>query len=184
MGLELAKVQKTSMGKKVALGGFVTALSIICLYLAGTLPTSRLFFYAMSSMFLLAIVVEFGIPSAIITYLSTALLAIFIVPKSPMLFAYVFFFGYYAIIKYYIEKINHLWIEWIVKLVIFNGFIGISYMILVKMFFEDIQTGFSIWITLILAEIAFVVYDYGFSIGIGYYRKRLRKLLGISNKHF
>ncbi|MBZ4645159.1 MAG: putative rane protein [Clostridia bacterium] len=175
----MVESQNSNIGKKVALGGFATALAVICLYLASILPTNRLFFYAISSMFLLAMVIEFGVSSAVVTYISTALLAFIIIPDKLMLIPYVLFFGYYGIIKYYVEKINNLIIEWIIKLLLFNISMYILYIITVKMLFETITTRFPIWITVVLGEIAFVVYDYGYSMAAGYYKYRLRKLFKI-----
>ena len=173
----MTETKKNNAGKRVALGGFVTALAVICLYLAEVLPTAKLFFAAVSTMFLLAMVIEFGIYSAIVAYLSTAVLVLLILPKTPLTLSYVFFFGYYAIVKYCIEKINNFVLEWLIKLVVFNGFLGGFYIIFIKMFLVNIEIRYSLWITVILAEIAFVVYDYGYSMAVGYYKYRFRKML-------
>ena len=62
------------VGKKVAYGGIVNMLSLVTLYLASILPTNRLFFFGLSSVFLAAIVIEFGVLYAIYTYVSVSIL--------------------------------------------------------------------------------------------------------------
>lgn len=165
---------QNNIGKKVAFGGFVTALSIICLYMASILPTNRLFFYAIGSMFIFTIVVEFGVPFAAITYLATTALAFIIIPNKIMLIPYLLFFGYYGIIKYYVEKLNHLVLEWMIKLALFNTALYVTYWVVTKLLLETVTFYAYIWVTIILAEIAFVVYDLGYSMIIGYYKRKLR----------
>ncbi|WHH57353.1 hypothetical protein [Petroclostridium sp. X23] len=173
----MTDTNRSSIGKKVALGGFATALAVICLYIASILPTNRLFFYAISSMFLLALVVEFGTGAAVAAYAATSILALIIIPNKLMLIPYVLFFGYYGIIKFYIEKINRLALEWIIKILLFNAAMYILYIIVIEILFESINARFPIWVTIILGEVAFIVYDYGYSVAIGYYKYRLRKML-------
>ncbi|MDK2800594.1 MAG: hypothetical protein PWQ70_2213 [Clostridiales bacterium] len=145
--------------------------------MASILPTNRLSFYALSSMFVLAMVIEFGATSAAITYLSTTLLALFIIPDKLMIIPYFLFFGYYGIVKYFIEKLNNIVLEWVIKILVFNASMYVVYLIAINILFENIDTRFPIWITVLLGQIAFIVYDYGYSIATGYYKNRLRKLL-------
>lgn len=174
--MNMNRLHNTS-GKKVAFGGLVTALSTLCLYLASVLPTNRLFFYAISSMFVFTMVIEFGIPSAIITYLSITILALILLPNKIMIIPYLLFFGYYGILKYYIEKRNNLLLEWLLKIISFNIAMVIIYFIVEKLILKTITMRYYLWVTILLGEVAFVVYDLGYTVVISYYKHRLRNRL-------
>jgi len=175
---------KKNIGKKVALGGTLTALGVLCLYLANILPTTKLTLVAISSMFIFVMVIEFGIRSALAMYVATSVLALVIMSFAPSVILYIIFFGYYGIVKYYIEKIHHLVLEWVIKMAFFNMIIGIICFLAfnVPMFqglLDTSATKWAIWSTVILSEIAFVVYDYGYSVVINYYIHKWQKLLRI-----
>ena len=170
------------IGKKVALGGIITALSVMCMYLSAVVPTGKLTLWAISSMFTLAMVIEFGPGAALVTYAATTVLSFFIVPNPIVIIPYAIFFGYYGIIKYYIEKLHHLVWEWVIKILFFNVFLGLLYLAVLylpefRRLVENANIRYAMWVTIVLAEIAFIVYDYGYSLMVGYYRNRLRKML-------
>jgi len=178
----MTPVQRNNAGKKVTLGGVLTALGLICIYLANLLPTTRLTFLAIGSMFIFVMVIEFGVRAALATYAATSLLAVAILPFNLLAILYIIFFGYYGVVKYYIEKINHLILEWVIKIIFFNLLMAGLYMLILiipsfKNMMDTSAGAFTVWSTVALGEIAFIVYDYGYSIVISYYKNRLKKLL-------
>ncbi len=165
-----------NVGRKVALGGFITALAVISLYLSSVFPTNRLFFYAFSTIFLLAMVVEYGPASAFIVYAATTFLAAIIVPNKIMLIPYGLFFGYYGILKYFIEKICNFILEWVLKLLTFNIAMGVTYWIVFRVLFQTLEMRFSLWIMVLLIEAIFIIYDIAYSLSIKYYKEKIGKL--------
>ncbi len=165
-----------SLAKKVAYGGIINLLTLVSLYFASILPTSRLFFFGISTVFLAIIVIEFGVLSAIYTYISISILGLIINYNKLTLIPYIMFFGYYAIIKYYIEKINNLIIEWIIKLMLFNVAIIMMYMFMKNVLIGNIDINLPLWVIVIVAQVIFIVYDYCYSIAIWYFRSKLRKM--------
>ena len=87
---------------------------------------------------------------------------------------YIFTFGIYGLVKYIIEKDRSIFIEYILKLISANILIGITYFIL--KFFIYIPVNI---ITISIFEIAFIIYDYVYSIFIDYYNDKLRKIIKI-----
>lgn len=158
----------------VSYGGMVNLLSLMSLYLASILPTNRLFFFGLSSIFLASILLEFGVKFAFVNYVSSSILIVILIYNKVIIIPYVLFFGYYAIIKYYIEKINNFFIEWIIKISLFNITMYLIYLIVDKLFIGDIKINLPFWIITILAQIVFIIYDYAFSVAIGYYVKNFR----------
>lgn len=160
--------------KRIALGGIVTLLSTLSLYIASILPTNRLFFFALSTFFLAAIVIEDSKQFSILVYISSSLLSLILIPNKTIILPYIVFFGYYAIPKSIIEKINNLVIEILIKLLLFNLSIYITYTFLNKFFFEDIIFKLPIWIVFIIMQLALIIYDYSFSLCIYFYRTKIR----------
>jgi hypothetical protein len=66
--------------RKVAIGGILSALAVICIYLEAVAPVSKLSLYALSSFFVSIIVIETGIRNGWIFYVETNLLSFLIVP--------------------------------------------------------------------------------------------------------
>lgn len=160
--------------KRVAIGGIVTLLSTLSLYMSSILPTNRLFFFALSTFFLASIVIEINTKFAILVYISSALLSFIMIPNKTIVLPYIIFFGYYAIIKSIIERINMLLIEILIKLFLFNLSIYIEYTIFSKVLLGDIIFKLPAWILFILIQLAFIIYDYSFSICIYFYRTKIR----------
>jgi hypothetical protein len=166
-----------SPARKTALGGIITLLNIGCLYLASVLPTNRIFFFWLSTIFIAAVVIEIGTFQAFWSFTATSVLSFLIVPNKLVLIPYIVYFGYYGIIKYYIEKINNLFSEWIIKIILFNAAVYISYIVTNSFLFADIKINISLWIVAPLLQVGFVVYDYFYSVMIRYYKYRLRNFI-------
>ena len=85
---------------------------------------------------------------------------------------YIFTFGIYGLVKYIIEKDRSFIQEYIMKLVAANILIIITYFIL--KFFVYIPVNI---ITIIIFEIAFIIYDFVYSKFIDYYNEKLRRFV-------
>jgi len=92
---------------------------------------------------------------------------------------YIIFFGIYAIVKYYIEKLNNLAVEYVLKYVYFNAVLIISYVAVKFIFIRSLNLKYP-WIVIILAlEVAFLIFDYVYTLFIQYYRTKLKSILKI-----
>ena len=163
--------------KKIALNGILGALALICLFLATILPTNRLAFYALSSFFISIAIIESGIKAGWLFYASTALLALIILPEKLGLVPYVIFFGFYGIAKYYIERLNKLIPEYIIKFVYFNLCLGIAWLLIRQLFVAEITVKLPWFVIVIALEFIFLIYDLVYTMFIAYYRYRLKKKL-------
>lgn len=163
-----------SKSQKVALGGIVTLLTTVSLYISSILPTNRLFFFALSTFFPAVIIIESNIRLGIIVYFTSSILSFILIPNKTIVLPFVIFFGYYAVIKSLIERINKLAIELLLKLSLFNLSIYITYSIVSRVFIGDIIIKLPAWAIFILMQIIFIVYDYAFSLGVYFYRNKIR----------
>ena len=168
---------KRDRGKKIALGGVVSGLSIVSLYLAAILPTNRLLFFALSSIFIAAVVIEYGVSPAFATYIAISVLGLVLVPNKLMMNPYIFFFGYYGIIKYYIEKKNRFILAWLIKIILFNAALWIMYATAKVFIAQNIVNEYGLLMVAVLAQVAFIAYDIGYTAAISYYRKNIRSRL-------
>ncbi len=163
-----------SKSQKIALGGIVTLLSTVSLYISSILPTNRLFFFALSTFFLAVIIIESNVSFAVLVYFSSSILSFILIPNKAIVLPYLIFFGYYAIVKSLIERINILAVELLIKLLLFNLSIYVIYTIVSTVFLGEIIIKLPIWAIFLLMQLVFLIYDYTFSLGVFFYRNKIR----------
>lgn len=173
-------MNKSFSSKSLALGGVLTALTVISVFFADIIPTNTLSLYALSSFFIAIILIERGVKTSWVFYFATSLLSFVIVPDKTMVIPFVSFFGIYGVIKHYLEKYTNRVVEYILKYLFFNANVVLAYLLL-KVLFEaqTLFKGFPLWIVMIILQVIFLVYDYVYTIFIQYYTTRLRKALKI-----
>lgn len=166
-----------SKSKKVALGGVLSVLCLFSLYFAVYMPTNRIFFYGLSSVFSSVIMVESGAKWSWIFYGATSLLAMLLIPNKVGVIPYVLFFGLYGIIKYYIEGVGAS----LVRLLSKGGFFLISVALIAiavqEIFIGEVYSKLPLWILVIISLAIFYIYDYAYTKFIIYYERVLRKKL-------
>ena len=162
------------MSRKIAYGGILLSVNIILLLLVNILPINTLFLLGLASLPISIIIMEWGPKLGVIFYLGSILLSFFVMTNKSQWILYVFTFGIYGLVKYIIEKDRNIFIEYVLKLISANILIGITYFIL--KFFIYIPVNI---ITISIFEVAFIIYDYVYSIFIDYYNDKLRKIIKI-----
>ncbi len=149
---------------KVALGGVVAALSILLMLLAGVTSTLIYAIPMITGALLMMLVVEFGTGFAVLIYIAVSIISLLLLGNKEAAVMYVAFFGYYPIIKSVLEKHFNGIACWIIKYVIFNIAMILSYFVVTKIFmisFEDIKSfgKFALLLLLLAGNILFVMYD-------------------------
>lgn len=144
----------------------MVALSVVAMllsyfpYLTYTVP-------AVTGLFMMVLVIELDKKWAILAYIASSLIILFIAePESKLL--YVCLFGYYPILKSVIERINKLFIEWLLKIIVFNASVLVAYLLFSKVFnisLDDFNEfgRIGIYIFMLIANITFVLYDIAIS---------------------
>lgn len=162
---------------RVSLTAMFAALTLIMLYLAAILPTGRLAFYFLSSIFVSAILVERQPVMAFMLYIVVSGLGLLIVPNLAMVLPYVLLFGHYGIGKYYIEKIKDKVTCFILKLLYFDLFLGLAYWLAGALLVGSVLEQLPFWALIVLSQAAFVIYDLLYSKVTAYYYNNIRKKL-------
>lgn len=115
-------------------------------------------------------------------YAAVSLLSIFIAPDKEAAVMYILILGYYPVVKKYIEKINKLVIEWILKLVLFNITVIAAWCIVMYVLqIPDDSMGmlgqYGPYILLALGNVTFIIYDIALTGLIGMYMQKIHPFL-------
>lgn len=174
-------MKKNSYSKSLALGGILAALTVLSVLLANIMPTNTLSLLALSSFFISIILMELGLKSAWTFYFATTLLSFIIVPDKTMVIPFISFFGIYGVIKHYIEKLQKLVLEYILKFAFFNANVFLAYFLINSLFeSQALFQKYPLWIIFIALQVVFLIYDYVYTMFISYYILKLKKILKIN----
>lgn len=150
---------------QVAYEGLLTALSVVLLWLAAAVPAIGLGGCVCAGVLPAVMLSKRKVRAGAIIYVSTAILALILLPTKKYALAYTFLFGIYPFIKYAIERLNNLPLEWVCKLIYATIAFVILYFI-VKLGFIVLGGRLSnqpVFILVTLFFIAFIFYDIVFS---------------------
>ena len=151
--------------------------------LSGIIPLATYLIPMVAGLALLPFSVELGTKAAVTAYTTVAILSLFIVPDREAAMMFIFFFGYYPILKSTIEKMKSSVLKFMAKYLIFNISIFSAYWIIIYLFsmryiLEEFGGNMLLTITVLMANIAFYVYDKALVIFKILYINRIRKKLG------
>lgn len=165
---------------RVALGGIVSALCLVTMFLAGILPALYLLLPMIAGVLLMIIAEEVNTPWALLTYISVSILSMFITFDKEAALIFIMFFGHYPIIRPYICKIPLRLLRAAVKLILFNACVIAYFYVTVYIFglkemleqFDEFGK-YGAEIMLIMANVVFVLYDINLDSLHTIYKKRL-----------
>ncbi len=165
---------------RVSLTAMFASMSLLFLYLASVLPTMRIAMYFLSSVFVMGLVIEEEPGLAILMFICVSLLSLLLMPN-PFASAlpYIFFFGHYGIGKYYIQsRVKDKVAAYVLKLIYYNIALALIYLLAQEIFFKPVlDAGIAFWLLIVLAEAAFVLYDFVFDKVTAFYFNNIRRFL-------
>lgn len=152
--------------KKVALGGICAALSLVIMFAGGFLPLSTFSAPILASLLLVPLTVELDGKTTLLCYAAVAILSLLIVPDREVVLLFLLLTGYYPVLQPHFLKVSFKPLRTILKLVLFNVSIVLTYIILLFLLVSPaIQQEFAenalwFWIlSLFVANVLFVLYD-------------------------
>lgn len=151
----------------------MVALSITILYLAAIIPISTIAIMTIASCLIPITIIRADVKTAFFVYIASTIIAFFLVPIIFVIY-YAFFFGFYGIIKYYIEKIKKMIIEIILKLVFFDLILVILLLIL-NLPLINISSNIPFVALIIGSQVGFILYDYSVTLIITSYLEKAHK---------
>lgn len=158
-------------------GGIYTALSLLFIYLSNILPTNKFFILIIVSCIIPISILTTSLKNSITIYIATSLLSLLLLGIKLNVLSYIIFFGSYGFIKYYIERMNKLPLEILLKLVFTNICAVIIYFLYTLLFIDVMNLKFPIYIFVIALEIIFLFYDYALTLFISHVSKHYLKKL-------
>lgn len=172
-----------SNSKKIALAGILTALAVTALFLENIFSTGKLGFYVLAGFILSVVIMECGLFFGWISYAAVSMLALLVVPEKTAVVPYFLFFGIYSLIKCYIEKLNRIIPEWVLKFVFFNISLFVMWQIanLLRFVPQGLIDALSIYGIILILQAIFFVYDWIFTLWIQYYLKKISPKIHSAN---
>jgi hypothetical protein len=164
----------------IAMGGMIAALSVVLMAFS-FIPNSSIVLPAIAGVLLIAIVLEAGTKWALLIYVAVSLLSLFISPDIDAKIFYIAFCGHYPIIKKFLEGKKSAWLQWLLKLLVFNICTIPAYILIIKITNipkEFNQTWYfsALWA---LGNVTFIIYDFALTQLIAFYIFKVKKVFKI-----
>lgn len=155
----------------------MAAVAVSMLFAASLLPSMRIGLTALSGISVIVSVIACGAKYAAGTYISSAVLALVVIPSKPMPILYALFFGAYPLVKLYAEKgMKKTW-SWLIK-IIYANLSAMIIWVIVKMFFSEyLSSIIYTWyyaVIFVALNAVFIVYDLALTQAITFLIKRLK----------
>ena len=164
---------RENKARAISFSGIVLAFNLIVLVLLNILPLNTIAMLVAASLFSSVVVIEAGTLYAFIFTIASDLLGFFIISDKVHFFTYLFVFSFYGVVKYIIEKnIKKLPLQYAAKTLYAMAAFGLLY------YAVRLIIGFDLNILYFIGfEVAFIAYDYFYSIFIKYYIDKIRKYI-------
>lgn len=162
------------MSKKITYSGILLGLNIVLLLISNLISINTMFFMGLASLIISVIVMEYGVNTGVVFYIASIILSFVVMPNKAQWLLYILTFGIYGLVKYFIEKGRPIYTEIILKLIFANLVAVILYLILKNIVIIPINI-----ITIIVYQVAFLIYDYVYSLFIEYYNERIKRIINI-----
>lgn len=167
-----------SKSGKIALGGLLTALGVVLMFLTGLIPIGTYALPAIAGVLLIVAVIEIGAKWAWMIYAAVAVLSLLFAADKEAALLFVLFFGYYPVLKSFLERISNKVLSWISKFAVFNVAVVACFFLAVNFLQlpEDSFTVFGFylpWAFLILGNAVFLIYDIALSGLVATYVEKL-----------
>lgn len=169
---------------RVALGGIVSSLCLLCMFLAGIMPMFYLILPMIAGILIMIIAEEVNLSWAWLTYIAVGILSLFITADKEASLVFIMIFGHFPIIRLHLEKIKLKLLRWLIKLAIFNAcavsfFYVTVYIFGIREMLEEMNEygRYGAVILLVLCNIIFVLYDLNLYLMYSIYKIKFMPLL-------
>ena len=168
----------------LTLSALLAAGGVALIYLTAVMPTLQFALVAIAGLLPAIPLLLGGMKWGLLTYAATGLLALILGIDKEAAILYLLLFGHWPMVKSLIErKLRHRALEWIAKLLVCN-LLFLALYLMVKLIGIDIgDLGMPLWLFWLVGDLSFVLYDVCFTLLIGTFGARLRRLVERSRKN-
>jgi len=166
--------------RKTALCSILAAMGVMFLYIGSVITVTDLTMAAIASLIVIFCVIELGSYYPWLTYGTTAILALLLLPNKLPALIYLCFGGIYPILKACFERYHYI-VAWTLKLSVFNT--GLLIAILLSTYVLHLgDEGLELTLPVLgMGNLVFVLYDVAMTKLITLYLIKFRKMLGLKN---
>ena len=149
--------------KLIALCGMLASLSLVLMFLGSVIS---IFIYVaplLCSLIMMVVCDAAGKKYAFITYLAVSIISVLLLPDKECALTYAFFFGYYIIIKDFLEKIKPKWLSFVSKWAVYNLGMLASQLLLIYAFGIPLDMPWGKWgiiVLIVLFNVVFFTYEF------------------------
>lgn len=172
-------MRKKSSAAKVAYPAVLGALALILVYLGSIAPTGNWGVIAAAGLLPAAAVISVGLKAGLLCWAGVSILAFLLVPDKFCVLLFGALFGLYPIVKSLIERLRKKSLEYVLKLIFFNIAFTVIYLTMAAAVAASLPQALtaSVWVLYLGANVAFLLYDYGFSRLIALYMVRFQRAI-------
>ena len=169
--------------RKIALAGILLAISTISCYLAAWMPTSKAALIALASFVSGVVIIETGLRLGAAFTLGSVTTAFIVMAGQPIFLIYAALFAPYGFVRACIEKLKSKPVQLLLKLAFFNAvfFLFLTRFETLVFNFEGIKKLLGMndidILLFIGGNIAFLLYDYVYTLAMRFYEARLAKFV-------
>ncbi len=166
---------------RIAVCGVITALETLLMMITGVVTIGTYTFPALAGMLGMVLVMEFGARWAFMVYGAVSVLSVILAGDKEAVLLFILFFGYYPIVKAFLEKFARKVVVYCLKYLLFNVAVILSYWGAIS-FLGIPEDSFltSSWIfpllLLLLGNVIFFLYDFILSGFVISYWQRFHKI--------
>ena len=171
-----------SYSYRIALGGIISSLCILCMFLTGVIPMFYLLLPMAASGLIYTMALETSPYWGFLTYVSVGLLSLIITPNKDAALVFLMFFGYYPLLRPKIDRAMPRLLAVILRFGVFNAavlafFWGSVYLLGADELLESLGDygKYGAYILLGIANVMFVSYDYIIAVFPEIYRRKLKQ---------
>lgn len=170
--------------RRIALAGVFGALSLTFMLAGGVLPLATFAAPAIAGILIMPVAIEFGRKTGWLLYAAIGLLSLLLVSDREMSLIFLFFFGFYPLLKTNLERLHSRTARFLAKFSVFNLCIVGAYALILLVFpipavageFAGMSLGFA-GVLLVLGNFTFAIYDAAVARLAALYCSRLRPRL-------
>ena len=148
--------------KITALSGMLAALTVLFLFFGSVVQIFAYVAPLISGLIMIILINNVNKRSAWTVFVVSSLVAVFLLPAKECALTYVFFFGWYPMVKDSFDKIKIKILRIVVKFAVYNVAVVFSQLACIYVFGIPFDNVFGVWgivILLLLANLLFALYD-------------------------
>ncbi len=164
----------------LSFAGIMAGLSFVLLYLGSVIWLFAYITPQLCGLIMMMLNKTFGKKYALCVFFAVSILSLLFLPDKEAGLVYLFFFGYYPLIKPYIEKLKAKIVSFVIKLLVFNVGILSSQLMLIYVFGIPFENEFGKWgipLFIVLFNILFITYEKLYGVILALYETKLENRL-------